>query len=442
MDIICLDIVIRVIVVGLMTFYWLKHVDSLSAFISWCYHRMWSWVHSRGEIVHFAKVNSDKNFELWQKLPVDMQRYILDFTRAGDISLTRVNKSFYDYETSEKRIQESRIIDNVELKSQKEEFDDVCRVVLDFKKNPDTTLYWDGVISIVHHQIKYMNSLEKFKWAVNENIIPINERIFFVSALNGNLRILQWLRSHPRFHQLLGEAGEWARGSSAAAAYCGDINMLTWLHTQVPSCQWGYIPCCLAAYKGHFETLKWLRSSDESPCPWNHKVCNSAAAGGHLEILKWLIEKNCPVDYISCGNTAAKHGYIDILKWLHSMNQLDSHMSMHIHCAEGGHIDIMKWLLSIYPINIDNYDTRVCVNASSNGHLGMLQYLRSLDTPVPWNEEICYHAIRCNHLHVLKWLRSQDPPCPWNLDECKSLAMNLSKETSSEILDWINYHSQ
>jgi hypothetical protein len=57
------DILVHVVIVGLMTYYWYKHVDVLSALIAYVFHRMWSWVHSRGDSVYFCKVEEVYGFQ-------------------------------------------------------------------------------------------------------------------------------------------------------------------------------------------------------------------------------------------------------------------------------------------------------------------------------------------------------------------------------------------
>ena len=57
-----IDCAVHILVVVLMSYYWWKHVDSLSALIAWCYHRFWSFVHSRGESVYFTRVEEVYGF--------------------------------------------------------------------------------------------------------------------------------------------------------------------------------------------------------------------------------------------------------------------------------------------------------------------------------------------------------------------------------------------
>ena len=57
-----LDCAVHILVVVIMSYYWWKHVDSLSALLAWSYHRFWSFVHSRGESVYFTRVEEVYGF--------------------------------------------------------------------------------------------------------------------------------------------------------------------------------------------------------------------------------------------------------------------------------------------------------------------------------------------------------------------------------------------
>ena len=57
-----------------------------------------------------------------------------------------------------------------------------------------------------------------------------------------------------------------------------------------------------------------------------------------------------------------------------------------------------------------------CLNAAAEGHLDVLQYLRGLADPFPWDEQVCYMAAVNGHLEVLNCLRELG--CPWRKDLC------------------------
>ena len=82
--------------------------------------------------------------------------------------------------------------------------------------------------------------------------------------------------------------------------------------------------------------------------------------------------------------------------------------------VKGGHRDTLAWLLSRgVPLerNIGRGDPQnACRLAAEAGHLSVLQYLRSLEPPCPWDEFTCAGASLNGHLHVLQWARSQPEP--------------------------------
>ena len=79
--------------------------------------------------------------------------------------------------------------------------------------------------------------------------------------------------------------------------------------------------------------------------------------------------------------------------------------------VKGGHRDTLAWLLSRgVPLerNIGRWDPQnACRLAAEAGHLSVLQYLRSLEPPCPWDEWTCAYAALNGHLEVLQWARSQ-----------------------------------
>jgi hypothetical protein len=90
--------------------------------------------------------------------------------------------------------------------------------------------------------------------------------------------------------------------------------------------------------------------------------------------------------------------------------------------AGNGHLEMLKWLRS--EDTPCPWDAGVCGRAAEHGHLKVLQWARAQDPPCPWDEDTCRRAARCGHLEMLMWARSQDPPCLWNKDTCWGAAYN------------------
>ena len=51
----------------------------------------------------------------------------------------------------------------------------------------------------------------------------------------------------------------------------------------------------LAAAKGDLDLIKWLRSQDP-PCEWSKKACTAAAWGNRWDLLRQLLSMGCPID--------------------------------------------------------------------------------------------------------------------------------------------------
>ena len=54
---------------------------------------------------------------------------------------------------------------------------------------------------------------------------------------------------------------------------------------------------------------------------------------------------------------------------------------------------------------------RACANAADGGHLEVLQYLRSGETPCKWDNRTCLQAAKRGHLRVLHWALANGCPC-------------------------------
>ena len=81
----------------------------------------------------------------------------------------------------------------------------------------------------------------------------------------------------------------------------------------------------LAAIKGDLDLIKWLRSQDP-PCEWSEKACSAAAWGNRWDLLRHLLSMGCPMDKGGMFGVVASDpdhlpdtdwdGKFEILKWL------------------------------------------------------------------------------------------------------------------------------
>jgi len=75
------DMLVHVIVVGVITYFWWQHVDSVSAVVAWVYHRLWSFVHSKGATLFFTRVEEVYGFKepmpWWAYLTMYLSEFLI-----------------------------------------------------------------------------------------------------------------------------------------------------------------------------------------------------------------------------------------------------------------------------------------------------------------------------------------------------------------------------
>ncbi len=177
-------------------------------------------------------------------------------------------------------------------------------------------------------------------------------------------------------------------------------------------------------------------------------ICSLGCKWDNLPVLQQLVRykfRRWRPSLKDVVNTV-RNGNVDQLEWLNAKSVGVSELLHRDHtyhyggqctclcslAAGNGHLDLLQWLRSQNPpCPWDNY---TCSGAASIGHLNVLAWLRSQDPPCPWDENACYVAAKNGHLHVLQWLRSKNPPCPWDEDAVRNIA-GLSGH--SNIIQWL-----
>ncbi len=221
-----------------------------------------------------------------------------------------------------------------------------------------------------------------------------------------------------------------------------------------------------AAQQGELAAMKWVRAI----CPRttdseSTDLVNIAAAGGHLEMLKYLClgprASLQNMDYLSVE--AAEHP--ECVKWLLSgsvplFRSFEEHILPHIarkhdlsclqwfhtNCdmtdefddpqllvvaVEKGDQPMLEWLRALNPPV--PWDISVCEVAASRGNISMLAWLRGQQPPCPWGESVASAAAACGKLATLQWLRAQESPCPWSAAACTAAA----RSGRLDILRWL-----
>ena len=131
-----------------------------------------------------------------------------------------------------------------------------------------------------------------------------------------------------------------------AAVKIGDLEMVKWLHSNVPNC------CTveamnIAAYDCHLEILKFLHENRTEGCTSN--AMDYAAINGHLEVVKWLHENRTEGCTTYAMDLAAQYGFLEMLVWLHENRTEGCTTDAMDWAAEHGHLHIVKWIWRHYP---------------------------------------------------------------------------------------------
>ena len=151
----------------------------------------------------------------------------------------------------------------------------------------------------------------------------------------------------------------------------------------------------------------------------NHFISNKKYFYSSLLLLKWSIEMKTSIykiDHYACEN-----GSLELLQYL-----LSNHKN------ENGLKYKNNKLIKFKP------NSNWCNYATKGGQLPIVQRLRSVNSPCPWDYDTCGYAVKGGHFEILKWLRSQNQPCPWDYDKNLN-ASGIS--CNQEINKWIKSQS-
>ena len=180
--------------------------------------------------------------------------------------------------------------------------------------------------------------------------------------------------------------------------------------------------------------------------PMTQRTTELAVRGGYLYTLGWLLSKNMPLErntreeideetntlsFHGACNWAAENGHLSMLQYLRSLEPHCRWEEETCACAaQNGHLELLQWARA--HSEPCPWNKMTCANAALKGHLEVLQWARSQPKPCPWDVWTCAYAAQNGHLDVLQWVRSQPEPCPWNEMTCANAAEN----GHVEVLQW------
>ena len=206
-----------------------------------------------------------------------------------------------------------------------------------------------------------------------------------------------------------------------------------------------------AAQHRHLHVLKELRSIG---CPWHPDTTASAASTGDLELIKWIVADDAPWASATCF-AAAGSGCVEVLAWAREHGapftgvafggcydygcdifvSVHGGGSMYGIAARNGHIEMLEWLRSQdvpwpkdegYYGSPDDISDGLYACAARGGHLEVIEWLErhGIEHSDHGDEVACEAAAAGGHLQLLRWLRSRSPPYKWDQATCKAAAAN------------------
>lgn len=161
------------------------------------------------------------------------------------------------------------------------------------------------------------------KWMVTEgcplgDIFPCSSIVSFIAGVPGSIDILRWLQD---------DRGMGEPGGGLFRADPGGADKADALRA--------------AAYHGNFAVMRWLRM--ETGAAWSEETTAAAADGGNIDCLSWLHSNNCPWDEETVVMAAAG-GLMDLLQYTHREGLRAPSGKACAAAAASGHMEVLRWL--------------------------------------------------------------------------------------------------
>lgn len=231
----------------------------------------------------------------------------------------------------------------------------------------------------------------------------------------------------------------------------GHLHILKWLETK------GFDPIgnldyrrglFLAAKRGHFEMIKYLRpiitrvstsnevevyfaSNDAIYLNFDRRVATGAVESGRTDIIEWLLECGSKADIDTDIANHAVLGGIPILEWLYDkFKALPGELGMH-HAVYQGKLDTLKWIIN-HGIPLYTYLVGPSIQ---EGHLNILKYF--IDHEAVPSTHYINKACEDGHLHILVHLETVGKRLGVNLLPDVFGANWAAGNGEIELLEWL-----
>ncbi|KAL2916738.1 hypothetical protein HK105_203517 [Polyrhizophydium stewartii] len=154
------------------------------------------------------------------------------------------------------------------------------------------------------------------------------------------------------------------------AAQYGHLNLLMWLHEQMPDGSWKPWVMNSAASNGHLDCVKWLHANRTEGCTTS--AMDLAAQSGNLSMIVWLHNNRTEGCTTEAMDWAATNGHLAIVKFLHA-NRAEGCTTKAMDWAAGsGHLEVVKWL---HENRTEGCTSDAIKRAAQYGHADVVEFL-------------------------------------------------------------------
>ncbi len=195
-----------------------------------------------------------------------------------------------------------------------------------------------------------------------------------------------------------------------------------------------------AAVEGQLAAIKWIHAICLRTDLQSQTLIQYAAAAGQLEVLKYMcVQPRTQLSHaqqnIAIPRQAAEH--LNCIKWLLSnhlsLDLYDFDFDVLLHVVESHGLATLQWCRESCEIPDSMWTENLLIHAAARADQPMLEWLRSLDPPVPCSPAVCRAAARHSNVSMLAWLRSLEPPCPWDA----TVTAAAASSGNMEALQWL-----
>ncbi|GMF25805.1 unnamed protein product [Phytophthora lilii] len=185
--------------------------------------------------------------------------------------------------------------------------------------------------------------------------------------------------------------------------------------------------------RAHIEVLQYLHDNDFFYSDNFRDAALVAVRNGHLQKQQWLLDHHFYSSHDFIIEEAARHGHLGIVQFLHSLDMADDIRVLPPFrsidvAAANGHLPVVEWL---HQNRSDGCTVRAMNNAAANGHLEVVKWLHA-NRREGCTVRAMDKAASNDHLKVVEWLHHN------RSEGCTTKAMDLAAANGHlKVLKWL-----